>query len=143
MTEPLEIRPCFAYGPDGQQCDMPGGHPGGHAITTTWSDAEALTPAQMMAKMKAEMMAELRQGLTEPGTAAVIAVEAQPADMVVKKVRDDGIVVTNAPAATEVVWDDNGCVACDHPKGLHANGVGACSAPGFADGDKCGCLRAV
>jgi hypothetical protein len=41
-----EIRPCFAYNQNRLRCDMPGGHPGDHAITTTWTDEECYDPQQ-------------------------------------------------------------------------------------------------
>jgi hypothetical protein len=39
-----ELRNCFAYNQQGQRCDMPAGHPGDHAITTTWTDEECYAP---------------------------------------------------------------------------------------------------
>lgn len=38
MTE--TIRQCWAFNRAGNRCDHPAGHPGNHAIETTWTDAE-------------------------------------------------------------------------------------------------------
>ena len=38
------IRVCFAYNAQRQRCDMPGGHPGNHAFTVTWTDEECYDP---------------------------------------------------------------------------------------------------
>jgi len=38
MTE--TIRQCWAFNKAGNRCDHPAGHPGNHAIETTWTDAE-------------------------------------------------------------------------------------------------------
>jgi hypothetical protein len=39
-----EIRTCFAFNQNKQRCDMPGGHPGDHSITMTWTDEECYDP---------------------------------------------------------------------------------------------------
>jgi len=40
-----EVRICWALNKNLQRCDMPAGHPGDHAIQTTWTDADCYNPA--------------------------------------------------------------------------------------------------
>jgi len=38
------VRPCYAYSQNLTRCDLPGGHPGNHAITLEWDDADCYIP---------------------------------------------------------------------------------------------------
>jgi hypothetical protein len=59
------IRPCFAYNLRGERCDMPGGHPGDHAITTTWTDDECYAPGAPLAMGVADGHIRPSHGETE------------------------------------------------------------------------------
>lgn len=146
------IRPCFAYSPSGTACDMPGGHPGNHSHTQAWTDAECMTPAQMMAFLATQPAPAAAPPITHPSLPAPVSAfadefpEGPDADIIpfpgpVLRVRDDGIPVVAAPAPPDAVREEANCVACDHPQSIH--GARGCNGSGLAQDNKCGCLAFV
>lgn len=133
QVEPRPIRTCFAFNVHGTRCDMPAGHPGDHAVTTTWTDEECFEPGHS-APVPLAVASPAPQPPVEAGDVDIYA-GREP-----DRYTESGVPIYDMEYVPGVQTDEDpnaSCVACNHPYGRHNLEIGCLV--GIDSENACGC----